>query len=159
VSQGPVQLGGSLLIDFLKFFEDCSSRNDIMPSQSESHVRGDPVYNLSNSPKLESSFCSPCCSPCNSFPPQLVPLCSSNPIGHVRTWFFEPCEHLLLCPVNPVNEQYDAIDWHFHVVDSLVCSKREVIDLDSPPPSGTVVSLVQLNYGNGSCQGLKKIYQ
>jgi hypothetical protein len=39
-----------------------------------------------------------------------------------------------------VNERYDAIDRHFLVVESPIRSEREVIDLDSPPPFGTLVS-------------------
>jgi hypothetical protein len=138
------------VIEFSKFLEDCSSGYDTVSSHSEFLVWDDLVHNLSNSPKVETSFRSPCCGLYNPSLPRLVPLCSSNSIGYLRTCFFEPYEHLLLYLADSVNERYNAIDRYFHVLDSLVCNKREIIDLDLPPLSRIVVSAVQASPGNGS---------
>jgi hypothetical protein len=136
------QLGGSIVIELSKLSE-CS----------ESPIWDSPPCNLSNFADVETCFLSPCRNPsCSPPASQLVPPCTSNPIGHLSNCFFEPCEHLLLCPATSMNERYDAIDRHFPVikspaidrhflvVESLVRSEREIIDLDSPPPSGTLVS-------------------
>jgi hypothetical protein len=141
------QLGGSVVIELSKFLEECS----------ESPIRDSPPRNLSNSAKVETCYLSPCRDPsCSPPAPRLVPSCTSNPIGHLSNCFFYPCEYLLLCPASFVNERYDAIDrhfpviessvidCHFPVVESLVRSEREVTDLDSPPPSGTLVSTSSL---------------
>jgi hypothetical protein len=125
------QLGGSVVIELSKFLEECS----------ESPIRDSPPRNLSNSAKVETCYLSPCRDPsCSPPAPRLVPSCTSNPIGHLSNCFFDPCKHLLLCPASSVNERYDAIDRHFLVVESPIRSEREVIDLDSPPPFGTLVS-------------------
>ena len=37
-------------------------------------------------------------------PPRVVPSCSINFIGHLESCFFNPQDHLLLCPAHIVNE-------------------------------------------------------
>jgi hypothetical protein len=50
-------------------------------------------------------------------PPCLVLSYNSDPSGHLNCCFFEPNEHLLVCPTDPIG------------LDSSICPKRVFIDL------------------------------
>jgi hypothetical protein len=65
-------------------------------------------------------------------PLRVVPSCSSNPIGHLESCFFDPRDHLLLCPAQTVYEHWEAVDQHFPVIDSPVRSDRVFGDIESP---------------------------
>jgi hypothetical protein len=61
-------------------------------------------------------------------PPCLVLSYNSDPSGHLNCCFFEPNEHLLVCPTDPIG-MWDSVDQLLHGLDSSICPKRVFIDL------------------------------
>jgi hypothetical protein len=118
-------------------------------SSSSCPVSGDFSSPVKSSPGLSShdgGFMSPC---------RIVPSTSSDPIGHLSSCFYEPHDHLVFCPADPVNRRLDLIDEHFPIRSPVSPERRlsnqeshedSVLDLDSSQrETGTRLSRAERN--------------
>jgi hypothetical protein len=120
--------GGSIVLDMSQVVSSCLCGSLSASSEYEYDFLsladgvGFPKHIVRSPPRFEFQ----------PSPLRVVPSCFVNSIGHLESCFFDPRDHLLLCPAYIVNERWDAIDQHFLVVDSPVRFDPVTVDIESP---------------------------
>jgi hypothetical protein len=144
---GSDTIGSSQFIVDLEFLQEfdlflnCSSNSCPVSGDFSSPVKSSPGPS-----SRDGGFMSPC---------RVVLSTSSDPIGHLSSCFYEPHDHLILCPMDPVNHRLDLIDEHFpirshvspeHRLFDQESREHSVLDLDSSQQeTGTHLSRVEQN--------------